>query len=190
MPDLSAIDAEFRTPHGDIPPGRLDEWAEKVSEAYPTLEPEDVLGIWDYTTNSYTEMNGYLRDLSTPSDVPGLETRLNATTAAISSLRPVPGVTYRGMEIRPGLLDQFTQGGQWSDPAFISSSTSSSVADNFGANGGIKVTITGRSGVDVGPFSRFQKEDEILFQRGVRFDVVRKEEVSPGVWEIDLTERT
>jgi hypothetical protein len=189
IPDLSDLDAKYREPgNGSIPADKLDSWAGDVSDRYPTLTKDDVLGAYDYTTGSYVEMNNYLRDLSNPGDIPGLEQRIEATTTALSKLPPVPGTTYRGVEMFPGLLDQFEVGKTWSDPAFLSSSLSPTTANGFGP--GVRFTLEGRSGVDVSAISAYRHEAEVLFQRGTKFDVMSKVRDTEGNWHISLIEAT
>ncbi|MDJ0350045.1 ADP-ribosyltransferase [Cryobacterium sp. PH29-G1] len=184
VPDLSAIDAKYRIGGtGDIAAGQLDAWAAEVSAAYPTLSKSEVIGVHDYTTGSYTEMNGYLRDLGHTPDVPALEARIDATTAGLSKLPPVDATSWRGVTSFPGFLDGFVVGKPWSDPAFVSSSIDSTKA----FPGDVVFTIHGRTGVDVNPFSAFKHEVEILFQRGAEFEVLNKQQVA-GKWQIDLRE--
>nr|WP_246318663.1 ADP-ribosyltransferase [Leifsonia psychrotolerans] len=186
LPDLADIDAKYRDAKDEIPENVRDEWAAAVSARYPTLSKEDVLGAYHYTTNAYDEMNKFLRDIPTGSSRATLEAHITATTNALAKLPPVPGTSFRGMELRTGLLEQFEVGKPWSDPAFMSSSTSPLTAKNF--TGEIMVTIEAQSGVDVSRISAYRPEAEVLFQRGTTFEVVSKYQDTNGVWQIALRE--
>jgi len=195
--DFSQIDAEYRLPSGEVPPERLAEWSQAVSDAYPTLTPEQVRGIYDYSTNDgYTTMNPYLRDLTTPTDVPSVEARITAATDGIAALPAQPGTTYRGVGLDDARLAAFEPGTTWSDPAFGSSSSRLGVAENFrdqaGARGEIPalIEIHGLNGKDVLPISQYPGEAELLFQRGTVFDVISKMQDASGSWHIVLRETT
>lgn len=197
LPDLSAIDSEFRMPDGAVDPLRLDEWARKVSEAYPRLTPSEIKGIYDYTTEPGVHaMNPYLRDPSHPSpfDVGSVETRIENATSGLSKLPAEPGRTYRGVTLDQNFLDTFQIGRKWHDDTFMSSSKTPRVAEDFsqqalepGEAPGV-ITIDGLTGSDVMPISRYQHESEILFQRGTEFDVVSKFQDVEGIWRIHLRE--
>ncbi len=198
--ELAAINDEFRLANGEVDPSRIGDWAQKMSDAYPALTPEQVRGIYDYTTDpGYEAMNPYLRDLlsNPPADVAGLETRITNTTEGLANLPAAPslGAPYtRGVGITPDFLDQFTVGERWSDPAFMSASNDASVADRFATNAvdrgetaGV-ITIDAQTPVEVSPFSRYQHESEFLFQRGTEFEVVSKVLDEDQIWRVHLRE--
>lgn len=161
MPDLSAIDAEFRDPSGAIPADRMDEWAEAVSEAYPTLTPTDVKALYGYTTSDYRDINTALRgdDPLTPA----MQTRVDEISAALAKLPDVSGTTHRGVSMTPAELGM-VEGSPWSDSAYVSS------GDPF--PGQTQITIEGTSGNSIEAISRYQNENEVLFDRNTPFDVV------------------
>ncbi|MEO5534191.1 MAG: ADP-ribosyltransferase [Pseudolysinimonas sp.] len=201
--DWTAIDAEFRPPEGGfVDPARLDEWAQKVSDAYPTLSPTDAKAIYDYTTDAgYQPMNEYLRygtidggHIPTANEVASIESRISATTEALSKLPSAPGYVTRGVGITQDFLDQFVEGKPWHDNGFASSTLSPQVTHEFveravaeGKQPGI-MEIYGQTGTVVRPISAFQAEAEILFQRGTEFDVISKFADADGVWHIVLRE--
>ncbi|HYI50708.1 MAG TPA: ADP-ribosyltransferase [Microbacterium sp.] len=197
--ELAEINDEFRLPSGEVDPARFDEWTDAVSDAYPALTPDQVRGIYDYTTDpGYEAMNPYLRNSgATPADVTALEGRITDTTEGLANLPAEPslGQPYsRGVRMFPEFLDQFQVGRRWSDPSFMSSSSSPGVAENFAAEAlsegktpGI-ITIDGQTPSSITPLSRYQLEAEFLFQRGTQFDVVSKFQDSRGVWRIHLRE--
>lgn len=197
--ELAKINDEYRLPTGEVDPGRLDAWATSVSDAYPALTPDQVRGIYDYTTDpGYDSMNPYLRGSGPlPDDVAGLETRIRNATDGLANLPAEPslGQVYtRGVRIFPEFLDQFQVGERWSDPSFMSSSDDISVARTFaetalreGKTPGI-ITIDGQTPASITALSRYRTESEFLFQRGTPFEVVSKFLDSDGVWRIHLRE--
>ena len=197
LPDLAAIDREFRLPNGAVDPARFDEWARAVSDAYPQMTPSDIKGVYDYTTDpGYDTMNPYLRGSSHPSplDVGSIEARIDHTTSGLSKLPAEPGRTYRGVTLNENFLDTFKVGEKWHDDSFMSSSKNPNVAETFAKQAGQKgetpgiITVDGLTGSDVTSISRFQHEAEILFQRSTEFEVVSKFQDAAGVWRIHLRE--
>jgi len=202
--ELDAINAEYRLPTGEVDPARLTDWAEAVSEAYPALRPEEVLGIYDYTTNAGYEMIGYLRgDASTPVDA-AVEARIDAASQGLANLPAEPSYGssavrpesfyHRGVALDGAFLAQFQVGARWSDPSFMSATNDAGVADVFvrsemaeGKEPGI-ITIDALTPADVAPLSRYTTESEFLFQRGTEFEVVSRMQDGDGVWRIHLRE--
>lgn len=161
MPDMSAIDAEFRNPDGSIPADRLDEWAEAVSAAYPTLTPTDVKAIYGYTTNDYQTINTALRG-DGPLDS-AMQTKVDEISAALNKLPEVDATTIRGVRSSPAELGM-VEGAPWSDSAYVSSGVP--------FPGITQISIEGTSGHSIEGISRYQNEGEVLFDRNTPFDVV------------------
>ncbi|MGU3408613.1 ADP-ribosyltransferase [Microbacterium sp. M1A1_1b] len=183
LPALDEVNKQYRTNDGTGFVKSEDEWATAVSEAYPTLTKDDVLGLYDYTTSHYGDMNDHLRDLHSPADAASLEADISRTTDAIAKLPPVEGTFYRGVQFDTSTLDGLQVGKPWSDEGFISTSTDPTKA----FPGNTVLTIEGKTGVNVKPFSDVMREDEVLFQRHTQFEVVSKELVD-GKWRITLRE--
>lgn len=204
---LSEINTEFRDPKTNaVDPARFDEWAASVSEAYPTLTPDDIKGIYDYTTDSgYRPMNEYLRfgtinegmaptAAQAQAQALALEARITATTEALAKLPAQPGVGYRGVGFTDDFLAQFEVGAPWSDSAFSSSSTNPGVAYQFAleeaADGKVPgiIEVQGLTGSGVTPISRYPTEAEVLYQRNTPYEVVSKYQDENGFWRITLRE--
>lgn len=179
LPDLS-----------DIPHSKgTDEWAQAVSDRYPRLTPDDVLGVYDYTTNDgYTTMNRFLRDPSSLSaeDAHAAQARVDRAVSGLEKLPTSPGVTFRGTNLPPEVLARWSEGERVSDAAFMSTSTDPGVAERFGS---IAIRVEGRSGVDVQALSHYGTDEaEILFRPGVEFDVVHRD-LDPATGRTRITLR-
>lgn len=216
LPDLTDINNEFRLPTGEVDPTRLSEWAQRISDEYPAVTKGGVEGVYDYTTENYHGMNPYLRDIEelnntqkdilnvdsindlTDSQRAAWEERIKQTDEGLSQLPPYRAdpadafsTTWRGMHASDALLDQFVEGGTFSDPAYLSTSTNESVAKQFALDAEPHETptllkIEGFDGVDVQQLSQYMREAEILFPRGTTFEVVSKIMGDDGVMRIIL----
>ncbi|WP_396644227.1 ADP-ribosyltransferase [Microbacterium sp.] len=196
---LDAINDEFRLPSGAVDPARMDEWAMRVSDAYPALTPDQAKAIYWYTTNEgYDSINPYLRNYGdAPQNVDLLESRIADLTQGLANLpaEATPGHYFsRGVTMTQNLLDQFETGRTWSDPSFMSTTTDPGVARDFalqalskGETPGI-ITIDGITPSSVSPLSRYANEAELLYQRSTTFDVLSKFQDGNGIWHVHLRE--
>ncbi len=216
LPDLTGVNQEYRLPDGEVDPARFGEWAQEVSDAYPSLTKDGVEGVYDYTTENYDGMNPYLRNMDplethqqdildvdaignmTDEQKAAWEARITHTDDGLSGLPPYRAdpddaisETWRGLRAPDSLLDQFVEGQLFSDPAYLSTSTDSHVAEVFARGAGENQTPTllkveGYDGVDVRQLSRYMGESEILFPRGAEFEVVSKIMGDDGILRIVL----
>lgn len=196
---LNAINDEFRLASGEVDPMRVDEWAERISEAYPALTPDQAKAIYWYTTDEgYDAINPYLRNYGdAPQDVDLLESRVADLTQGLANLpaEATPGHFFsRGVTMTQNLLDQFETGQRWSDPSFMSTTTDPGVAHRFAVQAlgrdetpGI-ITIDGITPSSVSPLSRYADEAELLYQRSTTFDVLSKFQDGAGIWRVHLRE--
>ncbi|MPZ63950.1 MAG: hypothetical protein GEU93_22390, partial [Propionibacteriales bacterium] len=178
---------------GDIPFQRgTDEWAEAVSERYPTLTKDDVLGIHDYTTEGgYSAMNNYLRnpDSVSPAAREAIEARIERASAGLSKLPRYQGETFRGTNLPDDVLARWQPGETVSDAAFTSSSTTAPVAERFARGKNAFIRIVGRNGRDVQQLSHYGDEAEVLFDRATQFRVLRRAwNDDLGRWEFTVME--
>jgi hypothetical protein len=73
------------------------------------------------------------------------------------------------------VLDSIDATGTFSDPAFLSSSASETVAQSFRGSGNAMIHIHGTTGNDVAAMAHYGRgEAEVLFDKGTEFDVLRK----------------
>jgi hypothetical protein len=101
---------------GAVDPDRFDEWAQRVSDAYPDIGRDGVAGVYDYTTENYQGVNPYLREVDplspeqqsilgadsinnmTDDQRAAWEERISSTDDGLSSLPPIvktPVTRYR-----------------------------------------------------------------------------------------------
>jgi len=190
---------------GDIPHPKdghdANAWAEAVAELHPTLNSDEVLGIYRYTTVSgYDEMNSFLRQTRdfTPEDAVRIQADIDNAVSGMGKLPQVPGVTLRGSHLPEHIESDYVVGNQVADPAFWSTSQSPAVAERFRMSsvdpeirpqgGNAYFTISGRSGVDVQQLSHFGNEAEILMAPGTPF-IVRGADPDPrGFMRYELEE--
>jgi hypothetical protein len=153
-----------------------------------------------YTDNS-DELNRYLRATDKSSYSPEDRARLDKQAQEVSDAlkkRPVPDerVTWRGLPGGPW-LDKYKTGDLYSDPAFMSTSTSERIANQFKtiATGGFSgenrpgaiFKVDGITGRDVGRDSNFGHQKEVLFDRGALFKITDRRQDGNTTY-IDMTQ--
>ena len=200
LPDLTAINDEFRDTNGHVPAERGDEWASRVSEAYaaaaghPTITPDEVLTIYRYTLHYHLGINIYLRhpDPLSASDVlvtfgieravsGGAITRLDHALANLPRYRADPSdaeaTTYRGLgAVSDSVLAEMQVGSTLHEPAYLSTSTDVNGALSFASESApTLITVVGRSGVDISSLSDLMIEGEVLFPRDTEFEIISRE---------------
>jgi hypothetical protein len=162
----------------DLGGNSLDEWYEAIVSrigadhpAATSLSREELVAVYGYTTNFYTELNGAMRSLN-DADVQRLLPFLKAATSGIHGLPNVSSELTRRMRSIPTFVDELLQPGNiFSDRAFGSSSMRQDLTQ-FGSE--YIITIRGQSGAAVYDFSAFADEAEVLFAPGTRFRVTRR----------------
>lgn len=216
LPDLTEIDKEFRLPNGAIDPRRMSEWASRVAEAYPLITKDGVLGVYNYTTDSFEAINPYLRNADplsanqetilrahsimdmTAEQRMFWEARIQQADEGLAALPPYrldPGdltsTTWRGMRGTDELLGRMNVGDVFHDPGYYSSTLDQSIAEMFarGAEPGATptlLTVIGNDGVHVAPLSRFAHESEVLFPRNSSFEVLSRVMGDDGILKITV----
>nr|WP_240948009.1 ADP-ribosyltransferase [Planosporangium mesophilum] len=170
--------------HGDEPgpPRRHDtpDGGGHVNDPHDTLVGQpltdtDRAALHDYTTNDgYTTMNPFLRDSSGYSDADktAIQARSDRVSEGLAKLPPQPGTTYRGVQYSDEILARYEPGQVVTERAFTSTSQDPNVAQGA-FNGNTLMTITGKNGRDIAPFSNYP-EAEILYDKGTNFKVISK----------------
>jgi hypothetical protein len=171
----------------------LPPWVDDTHSKHPDLSHDGIRGMWDYTTDDgYRTANNAMRDPSGPFDTPSAQERINHINEGLDRLPRYEGTTYRGTNLPESVYDRLLNEGRYSDAAFSSSSLNPDVADRFYNTAeprATSMTIEGRSGVNVQPFSAARGEAEILFKGGTDFVVVGKPYLDPdGVLQVTLRE--
>jgi hypothetical protein len=167
----------------------------KALEGTGALTERELQALDFYTGDGYDSLNAYLRGIEEKvADGTATRSELEAYSKAVSEgLAKIPtytGETLRGTNLPQGVLDSIDATGRFSDPAFLSSSTSEEIAQGFrGAHGNAMLHIDGTTGHDVASMAHYGTgEAEVLFDKGTEFDVVRKVWNPDGYWDIYLKE--
>ena len=209
LPDLMAIRNEFgdrldRYSDRDLPSaGSFDEFARRVSKAYPEITVKHVDTIHNYTANDYEKINSYVRnrDPLSPSEnhflqglrslmqKPFLKAAIARIDHALASLPPyradpsdTESTTYRGVAATDSLLAQMQVGSTFRDPGYLSTTMAMEVTADYTYNYRLSesytevlITVIGRSGVDVSPLALNIAAKEVLFPRGTEFEIISRE---------------
>ena len=169
----------------DVPGGK----GSSSPDAPNDLTHDEREALLDYTGGAHRLLNSGLRSGGPlwPSSLNDLDANLSH---ALDKLPDYDGRSYRGTNLRQEVLDSMQPGGTHTDPGYLSSSTDINMAESFRDRGDSNalITIDGKTGTDIEPFSSNRGESEILFTGGTTFEVVSKTQNPHGVWEIHLRE--
>lgn len=143
-----------------------------------------------YSGPEFRPLNNYLRD---PSSVTNqrLRDKYDGQAAQISNaldkLPADPGTTYRGTKNKP-FLDRYQPGDIVDEKAFISSSKDRAEAEKFTDWGGSVMEIKGRNGKYIEGNTKFEGQDEVVFNRDSKFKVTGRDDSDEAVKKIFLEE--
>ncbi|WP_168801687.1 ADP-ribosyltransferase [Glycomyces buryatensis] len=154
-----------------------------------------------YTTGSEA-LNRYLRTTDkskySKADREKFDKEAADVSAALEKYPPVPGKSWRGAPAGDW-LDKTKKDGLFSDPAFMSTSTSEGAASRFksiatGAfsgnkSDGVMISIDGKNGRDISGGSSLAHQKEVLFDQGTLFKVKDKRKEDDTTY-LDLEELT
>ncbi|MFC3491505.1 ADP-ribosyltransferase [Glycomyces rhizosphaerae] len=149
------------------PDGGSSEFTDKDREA-----------IAFYSGPGFRPLNKYLLD---PDSVKNQRERdkFDAQAAKISNaldkLPPDPGTTYRGTKNKP-FLDRYQPGDVVDEKAFISSSKDRAEAEKFASWDGALMEIKGKNGKSIEADTKFQGQDEVVFDRNSKFKVTGRDD--------------
>jgi hypothetical protein len=166
----------------------------KAMEGTGALTEKELEALKFYTGPGYDSLNAYLRGLATKvADGTATRSELEAYSQAVSEgLAKMPtftGETPCGTNLPQSVLDSIDSTGTFTDPAFLSSSTDMSVAQQFRGGGNAMLHIEGTTGHDVTAASTYgSAESEVLSDKGTGFDVLKKVWNDKGYWDIYLKE--
>ena len=167
----------------------------KLEDFLKNCTKEEKSEVWEYTTDSYQDINRHLRK---GKDLPEKFVK-NKTIEHISSfLDKAPrfkGTTYRGLWF--GYEEDFEEfskksevGNIFSDEGFMSTTFRREKAVNFsnGTNYSVVCVVEGKSGVPIELLSDMYTEQEVLFNKGTSFSVIKKIKLEDGTLEVHLKE--
>lgn len=165
----------------------------------PTEEHKDALA--KYTGSAYGKINKYYRGIES-SLSPDLKKHSEVLSEFLQAAPKVVAPTYRGMNFGDtaslnNMKAKLKLGGIFSDPGFMSTTYNKQVINGFSetfGGGKVLVTIEGKTGVLIEPFSGIRTEKEVLFNRNTKFKVksyqskmVKVPDTSITVEEISVT---
>jgi len=179
QPPLPADSAQYQ-------PWSLDK-AKAVSRTWLEQKPwtdKEKRDLTHYTGNSYTEMNGYLRGLSTSisarskSAIEGAKSGMRPTTEPILVQRGTGLNQFQTLGLGRGAGDTVfgLTGKTFTDGGFLSTSAGGRAA--FGGEARLEIECpVGTPMAYVAPISRYPHENEMLLQAGMEYKIlnVRKE---------------
>ena len=183
----------------DYEPHGLDEKGEfaTLEEWKDDLSSDEIDAIEDFTGGGYTEIRKLQRGANvsymTDNKVNQLSSKITNLDKALTRAPKHHGTTYRGMR---GLNQEAYQkfsgnvGEQVQFEAFSSTSKKKSIARNFSGRNpdtDIMLEIKGRSGVDIKNISIYGGEEEVLFKKGAKFEIIGEhmdEEMGVRVMEV------
>jgi hypothetical protein len=161
----------------------------------PEITEDDRDALADLTDGGFMRINSFLRSPNTFTQRPQekIQERVEAVSAALGKLRPVPGETYRGTDLSDDLLALYepVKPGESTkyvtDPGFLATSTSKAKALDYATNA--IITVKGQSGKNVTPYSIWPSETEITYDKRTPFIPVSKQWNSElRMWDITIQE--
>lgn len=148
----------------------------------PTVSRRQAIAVCIYTTNYYGTINNTLRNVP-PTD-PSYQAMMplfEAIDSGLWNMTPHNGPTNRGETMSPDRINQYQVGAILMNVAY----TSTSLLSGFGGNA--RITMNGRTGAEIWNYSQYANEQEVLFHRGLRFQVDTRSS-SGGTWYFGVHE--
>ena len=136
------------------------------------LTDADRAALREDTGPAYRDINNYLRGGEvTEEQAAHLAERSDAISTALGKLPPHEGTVFRGGNFDEELVAKYRPGEIIREDAFTSSST------KRGFRGNTQFEIVSSNGKYIAPYAepRFRHQEEVLFDRGTRFQVLAKD---------------
>jgi uncharacterized protein YukE len=137
--------------------------------------------VKDYSGAAYGRLNAMLRNGDEAAMTGSMKDLSDNLSSALAKLPDYKGMVYRGTTIDDAAAAKYIPGATVSEPAFTSSSTTHPFPGNT------QFTIFSSSGKDISGLSSIPNEDEVLFDKGTKFQVLSNDTVN-GVRRITLKE--
>lgn len=149
------------------------------SPEFQILDDLELLSIRWYTGDDYRKINSALRgDAGLSSSLSGF---ISVLDRALEKLPKYEGSTNRGTNLPETIGNTYVVGNIVSDPTYLSTSVSMQYPGLY------QLKIFSRSGRWIDPISQNKGEGEVLFSRGTKFKVLRRENRADHVF-IELEE--
>lgn len=178
---------------------RYDDYV-RAAEQFKTANPqfahiptEDLVALRGYTDDvinpatglrDYQAMNNALRS-GDPTQLAQFDAYIRCATSALNQLPPSAGTVFRGTNLPPSVVNNYTPGQIVTERAFTS--TSSDAAQSF--PGDTQFVINSTNGRRVDGVSAIPSESEVLFPPGTQFEVLDvRVDPATGVRTIFMTE--
>lgn len=140
--------------------------------------------LQDYTGDRFVEINQALR--SGKDKLASDKKLISLIDKALDKSPKYEGLVFRKIDASPELIEQLQKGKTFSDKAYMSTSKNK---PRFYGSESIVMQIVGKSGVDISGVSHNSvSEQEVLFPRNAKFEVIRAERHESGAWAAILKE--
>lgn len=142
---------------------------------FAQLHVQETASIIEYTSNSFTVLNGALRS-KTAEQIAEHKVIIESAVDGLKKLPPFEGTSYRGTRLPLDMRNRLQVGDTFEDEAFLSTSSDARAA----FDGNTTFTIQGKTGRSVESISEFSGEKEILFMPGTKFRITKIEDRMRG----------
>ena len=163
-----------------------------LSRKFSSMDIHEEAMIRHYTTDAHVALNNAIKSGSNLSD--DLLEFKNTLNIALDKLPDNVGIVHRGLDELNSIAAEFwTVGQKIQRPAFVSSSTSESIAETFmNLRGGhVVLKIESKTGKLIKDAAVNPNELEVLFKSGKEFEVIKAATPKPGnasILEVTLKE--
>lgn len=144
-------------------------------EMFHTLSDAEQVALYAYTQHECYKMNGALRGAVEMG--PAQQALCGALDSALAKLPPFEGPVHRGADLGPDDQTKYAAGQAVAEPCYTS--TSKSTARAFAGN--TQWAMESKTGRDISFISAKPHEQEILFPRDARFEVLDNQQVGRGM---------
>lgn len=157
------------------------QWAKKLTTPQKKA-------IYNYTSDGYKDINGYLRGLQPAT--PKLKREVGKIDRGLNRFKmPLAVTVWRGtsmQSVKYGVKNgQLKLGALYSDKAYMSTSLDLGIAEEFNNDTILKIQLpTGKHGAAIAPLSDYQSEDEFLVKHGAKLIVTG---ISPSKYRTIVT---
>ncbi len=161
------------------------EFVQKLRKSRPDLNhitDDELIALRGYTGEDYSMINRALRENNVETHK-FMDVYIEEAEAALKKLPPYKGIVLRGEHMDADRFHRDFFGKQSiNTKQFFSTSMDTSFPGNA------QYVVNSKTGKEITFISKFPNEREILFPKGIEFEVISAKEVSPGNFNIYLKE--